>query len=439
MSAIEPKPKGAGLTSVPGRPVGVPDPQALAALPDDSLLEIVQRQTFRFFWEGAHAVSGLAFDRVGSEPADDDKAAIGGTGFGIMAILVGAERGWVTREAALARLGSMLDLLTSATCYHGAFPHFMNGRTGATIPFSRKDDGGDLVETSFLIMGLLCARQYFDRDTPQERALRGRINWIWEEVEWSWYTRDGRNVLYWHWSPNNGWASSLEIRGWNECLVTYVLAAGAPRYPIDPLVYHHGYAVGREFLNGRRYYDIELPLGMPFGGPLFFSHYSFCGLDPRGLSDRYADYGLQVQRHVAINRAHCIANPGKHPGYGEACWGLTASDDPEGYSAHAPDNDNGTISPTAAIASLPFAPAEALKVVRHLLVRHGKRIWGSYGFVDAFNERRDWFAATYLAIDQGPIVVMLENFRSGLLWKLFMSVPEVRAGLARLGFSRSGG
>lgn len=409
---------------------------ALAALPDAQLLEAVQRQTFNYFWDGAHPVSGLALDRcLARSSGADDKAAIGGSGFGVMAIIVAVERGWITRDAALDRLTRMLDTLTAATCYHGAYAHFVNGRTGATIPFYRKDDGGDLVETSFLFMGLLCARQYFNRDTRAEQSVRGRITWLWEEVEWSWYTQGDRRVLYWHWSPNNGWAMDHEIHGWNECLVTYVLAAGAPRYPINPLAYHRGFASGSGFRNGRSYYDIELPLGMPFGGPLFFAHYSFCGLDPRGLKDKYADYWELNRRHVAINRAHCVANPNKFKGYGAACWGLTASDDPDGYSAHAPDNDNGTISPTAALASIAYAPQEVLLTLRHFLDEHGERLWGRFGFADAFCEQRNWYADTYIAIDQGPIVVMMENHRSGLLWKLFMSVPEVQTGLRRLGFS----
>jgi hypothetical protein len=409
---------------------------ALATLPDEQMLEIVQRQTFNFFWDGAHPVSGLAPDRCTTRAnAADDKAAIGGSGFGIMAILVAAERGWVTREAAVDRVTRMLDLLTAATCYHGAYAHFVNGRTAATIPFYRKDDGGDLVETSFLCMGLLCARQYFNRDSQAEGSLRGRITWLWEEVEWDWYTQQGRSVLYWHWSPNNGWAMDHEIRGWNECLITYVLAAGAPRYPVNPVVYQRGYASGNGFLNGKRYYDIELSLGMPFGGPLFFAHYSFCGLDPRGLKDKYADYWELNRRHVAINRAHCIANPYNFKGYGPDCWGLTASDDPDGYSAHAPDNDNGTISPTAALSSLPYAPQEVMSTLRHFLREHGEKLWGRFGFADAFCEQRNWYADTYIAIDQGPIVVMMENQRTGLLWKLFMSVPEVQTGLRRLGFT----
>jgi hypothetical protein len=411
-------------------------PAALAALSDDALIDAVQRQTFRFFWEGAHPTSGLAPDRRTTRVQEvDDLVAIGGSGFGVMALIVAVERGWVTREAAVERLGSMLDVLLRATCYHGTFPHFMNGRTGDTIRFSRKDDAGDLVETSLLCMGLLCARQYFQGETAAEASLRQRITALWDEVEWDWYTQGGRKLLYWHWSPYNGWAMDHEIHGWNECLITYVLAASSKRYAIDPVVYHRGFAAGRDFLNGKAYYGIELPLGMPYGGPLFFAHYSFCGLDPRGLKDRYADYWDLNVRHVRINHAHCIANPHKHKGYGAHCWGLTASDDPDGYAAHAPDNDNGTISPTAALSSLPYAPHEVMQALRHFLTRYGDKVWGRYGFIDAFCEQRGWYADTYLAIDQGPIVVMMENHRSGLLWKLFMSVPEVQEGLRRLGFS----
>ena len=414
------------------------DPKKLAALPDDALLEIVQRQTFRYFWEGAHSVSGLAFDRrTAGKSVDDaieDPVAIGGSGFGVMTLIVAAERGWIEREAALERLGRTLELLLCARRYHGAFPHFMNGRTGETIAFSPNDDAADLVETSLLMMGLLCAREYFGRDTQEEVAARSRITTLWEEVEWSWFTRGGREVLYWHWSPCHGWAMDHAIRGWNECLITYVLAASSPRHSIDPAVYHRGFASGPGFRNGKSWYDIELPLGMAYGGPLFFTHYSFCGLDPRGLTDRYADYWQQNVRHVHINRAHCVANPKKFDGYGESCWGLTASDDSAGYSAHAPDNDNGTISPTAALASLPYDPAAVMTALRHFLKGHGKRLWRELGFVDAFCEAEDWYADTFLAIDQGPIVLMIENHRTGLLWNLFMAVPEVQAGLRRLGF-----
>ena len=415
-------------------------PAELAQLPDDALIDAVQRQTFRFFWDAAHPSSGLARDRCTTRGVpDDDLVVSGGSGFALMAIIVASERGWVTRDAALERIVQMVELLSRATCYHGAFPHFLDGRSGATIPFSRKDDGGDIVETSLLLQGLLCVREYFSGDGEIETQLRKRIGEIADDVEWTWYQREGREVLYWHWSPNNGWAMDHEIRGWNECLITYVLAAGSNRYAIDPIVYHNGFASGRGFLNGKSYHGIELPLGPPYSGPLFFAHYSFMGLDPRGLKDRYADYWRQNVAHTRIHQAYCAANPGRHAGYSENCWGLTASDDPDGYDPHAPDRDNGTISPTAAVASLPYAPTEVLRALRHFLTRHGDKVWNRFGFVDAFNEDRGWFADTYLAIDQGPIVVMLENHRSQLLWKLFTRAPEVRRGLQRLGFERSAG
>jgi len=408
-------------------------PAALARLPDDALLDALQRRTFRFFWEGAEPVSGLARDRNRqSADAGNALAAVGGSGFGVMAMIAAVERGFVTRAAFLERLARMLAALERAARHHGVFPHFLDGVSGATIPFGPRDDGGDLVETSFLMMGLLAARQYLDR--PQEAALRARITGLWEAVEWDWHVQPGQDVLTWHWSAKHGFAMNHAIRGWNECLITYVLAAASPTHAIAPGIYEKGFCAGPDFRNGASYYGVRLPLGPALGGPLFFSHYSFCGLDPRGLRDSHADYWEQNVAQARINIAHCVANPGGFAGYGPSCWGLTASDDPGGYDAHAPGNDNGTISPTAALSSFAYAPQEAFAALRCFLAVHGDRLWGRYGFTDAFNPTRGWFADTFLAIDQGPIVVMAENYRSGLLWRLFMAIPEVRAGLARLGF-----
>lgn len=401
----------------------------------EALLDEVQHRTFGYFWDFAHPACGLARDRARSDDdPGDDVVAVGGSGFGIMAILVSVERGWVTRQQALDRLLTATGFLERAERFHGVFPHFMDGSTGRAIPFGPLDDGGDLVETAYLIQGLLAAREYFAGAGPAEAALRDRIDRLWRGVEWSWHTRGGEPVLYWHWSPARGWAMNHPIRGWNECLIAYVLAAGAPEHAIDPDVYHLGWAAGPDFRNGRRYHGIELPLGPAYGGPLFFAHYSFLGLDPRGLVDRYADYWVQNVAHVRINEAHCRINPNGFSGYGPDCWGLTASDDDQGYAAHDPANDRGVISPTAAVSSLPYWPEAAMRSIRHFRHRLGGRAWGRYGFVDAFNESVGWFAPTYLAIDQGPIVGMIENHRSGLLWRLFMSAPEVRLGLARLGF-----
>ena len=404
-------------------------------LDDAALLEHVQRQTFRYFWDFAHPTSGLSRERSNSAFGyGQEVVAVGGSGFGVMAIVIAAHRGWIERRDAVAHLLKSVVFLGRADSYHGVFPHFLHGETGRTIPFSRKDDGGDLVETSFLMAGLLCARQYFAGEEAPERELRNRINALWRDVEWNWHTRGNSNVLFWHWSPNNDWSMNHEIRGWNECLITYVLAAASPRYPISADVYHRGWTQGRAFRNGRTYYGIELPLGPDYGGPLFFAHYSFMGLDPRGLKDEFADYWEQNIRHALINREHCIRNPKDYEGYSAHCWGLTASDNDQGYSAHAPDNDRGVIAPTAALSSLPYTPEYSMNALRHFYDRLGDRIWGEYGFTDSFSESRNWYASSNLAIDQGPIIGMIENHRSGLLWRLFMSCPEVRDGLGKLGF-----
>jgi len=405
-------------------------------LSDEELLELVQRQTFRYFWEGAHPVSGLALDRHGRDrDAAEAPVVIGGSGFGALALLVACERGWVTRGQCLARLERMLDSLERAHRYHGMYPHLIRGDSGATIAFGPQDDGGDLVETAFLFQGLLCVRGYFEGASAAETGLRERISRLWNEAEWSWYIQEGRHALTWHWSPVHGFARNMEVRGWNECLIAYVLAAGAPEHPIPPSAYHEGWARGPEFINGHSYEGIELPLGPPWGGPLFFAHFSFCGLDPRGLTDRYADYWRQCMSHTRINYAYCVRNPHDYRGYGPACWGLSASDSVVGYSAHAPDNDLGVITPAAALSSFVYAPTEAMAALRHFYEDLGQRIWGRFGFVEAFSEQRDWYADSYVAINQGPLISMIENYRSGLLWKLCMRIPEVQAGLRALGFS----
>jgi hypothetical protein len=405
-------------------------PAIRKGLDDAALLDLVQRHTFRYFWDFAHPVSGLARDRT----RIPDRIAVGGSGFGAMAMIVAVERGWITREQAVGRLRMMLDHLARATRYHGAFPHFLDGRTDGTIAFMSKDDGGDIVETSLLFQGLLTAREYFSRKDPDETALREAIETLWREVEWDWYTRDGGKVLIWHWSPAYGWAVNQEIRGWNECLITYVLATASPTHPIGPEAYHEGWATGGQFRNGQRYYDIELPLGPPYGGPLLFAQYSFLGLDPHGLKDRYADYWQQNVAHTRINYEYCVENPVGCSGYGRDCWGLTASTGEHGYAAFAPGSDLCVIAPTAALSSMPYAPELVMPALRHFYEDLGDRLWGEYGFIDAFSLASGWYSSEHLAVNQGPIVVMIENFRTGLLWDLFMSCREVQTALGALGF-----
>jgi hypothetical protein len=401
-------------------------------IPDSQLMDSVQRRTFTFFWEDAHPVSGMARERNSS----GDLVTSGGTGFGIMAMVSAVERGFITRAQARDRLLTMTDfLLNRARRYHGAFAHWMNGATGATIPFSPNDDGADLVETSYLIMGLLTAREYFNSADINETTLRQRVDSIWYNVEWDWFRRNNENVLYWHWSEGKGWIMNLRVQGWNECLVTYVLAASSPTHPIPAEVYNEGFARNGGMRNGRSFYGYPLPAGPDFGGPLFFAHYSFLGIDPRGLRDAWVDYEQQVVNHSKINHAYCKANPRRWYGYSDSCWGLTASDNSRGYSAHEPNNDLGVITPTAALSSIPFTPAESMRALHFFYYVLGDRIWTSRGFVDAFELATPWFANSYLAIDQGPIIVMMENHRSQLFWNLMHNCPELRDGLRKLGFT----
>lgn len=400
-------------------------------LSDEDLLTLVQRQTFKYFWDFGHPVSGLARERNTS----GDIVTSGGSGFGIMAIVAAINRQFITREAGLQRMKTIVGFLkNTAERFHGAYPHWLNGVTGEAVPFSEKDDGADLVETSYLIQGLLAARQFFN-GSGDEETLRNDINDIWESVEWDWFTKGGQNVLYWHWSPNYDFQMNFPIHGWNECLITYVLAASSPTHPISKAVYDEGWAQNGAMKNGGVYYGVQLPLGPPNGGPLFFAHYSFLGINPFDLTDAYANYWAQNVSHTKINYNYCVANPKEFVGYSDEVWGLTASDNHGGYSAHSPDNDLGVISPTAAISSIPYTPTESIRALKFFYYKLGDKIWKDYGFIDAFNLSEPWFADSYLAIDQGPQIVMIENYRSGLLWNLFMSCDEVRTGMSNLGFS----
>lgn len=419
-------------------------PGSPSRLSDEELFTLVQKETFQYFWDGAEPVSGMARERIhldGAYPDHDENVVTsGGSGFGAMAVLVGIERGFISRQEGFERLKKITGWLEKADRFHGMYPHWLQGESGKTKPFSLKDDGGDIVESAFLFQGLLCVRQYFKDGNEDEKALAARIDQLWREADWDFYRgKNKENVLFWHWSPNYGWDMNFRITGWNECLIAYVLAASSPSHPTPPEVYHQGWAKNGAIKGGPAKYGLTLALqhnGSPgYGGPLFWSHYSFLGLDPRKLKDQYADYWQHNRNHVLINYKYCVENPQHWYGYGQDCWGLTASYSTRFYAAHRPEEDFGVISPTAALASMPYTPEESKKAMWHFYEKFGDQLFGRYGFYDAFSEHVDWFPRRYLAIDQGPIVVMMENHRSGLLWDLFMSCPEVQEGLTRLGFS----
>jgi hypothetical protein len=400
---------------------------------DDSLLTLVQKKTFDYFWSYAHPTSGLARERFGS----GETVTSGGSGFGIMTIPVAIERGFITRAQGYERINKIVNFLNASSTdkFHGAFPHWINGTTGKVIAFSTKDDGADLVETAFMMQGLLTVQSYFKNGTTAEKAMCNTIQTLWENVDWTWFQQSGQQKLYWHWSPNFGWDMNMPIGGWNEGLIVYVLAASSPTHAITKSVYDSGFARNGAMKNGNTFYGVTLPLGEDNGGPMFFAHYSFLGLNPTHLSDAYANYHIQNTAHAKINYNYCVANPKGQYGYSSNCWGLTASDIQNGYTASSPNNDVGVIAPTAALSSFPYTPTESMQALHFFYYTLGDKLWGDYGFKDAFNLNTRWFADSYLAIDQGPIVVMIENYRTGLLWNLFMQQANVQTGLTKLGFS----
>lgn len=421
-------------------------------LSDDELLTMLQEACFRYYWEGAHPVAGATLENI---PGDERIVATGATGFGIMALIVGVDRGFITRQQGLERIAQILDFLEKVPRYHGAWPHFSNGFTAQSmLVFGMFDNGGDLVETSFLMEGLLAARQYFKEDGEAGKNIYDRITHLWETVEWDWYRRSPQsNALLWHWSPQWSWYIDHRLTGFNETMITYLLAIASPTHAVPASLYYTGWAgqsqaaiayrsgwsgssEGDHYQNGHTYYGIKLDVGAGTGGPLFFTQYSFMGFDPHGIRDRYTDYFENNRNLALINLAYCESDPGHYQGYGPDDWGLTASDDQLGYSAHAPDpaSDNGTITPTGALSSFPYTPVASMAALKFFYRELGDRLWGVYGPHDAFNLSRNWFSPVYMGLDQAPIVVMVENYRSGLIWKLFMSNPEIQPMLNKIGF-----
>lgn len=410
---------------------------------DEELLDFIQKTHFNYMWEGAESTSGLAPERIhmdGDYPQNDaDVITTGGSGFGIAGLLVGIDRGFVTREQGVERLHKIADYLGTADRFHGVWPHWLHGPTGKVKPFGKKDNGGDLVESAFLMQGLLCVREYFKNGNENEQQLAGKIDTLWKEMDWTWYL-NGQDVLYWHWSPEYGWEMNFPLEGYNECLITYILAASSPTHTIPASAYHNGWARSGGIKSDAAAYGHPLVLkhngAEEYGGPLFWSHYSYIGLSPKGLNDQYADYWQLNKNQALINYDYCVENPKGFAGYGDNCWGLTASYSVNGYSAHMPmKNDLGVITPTAALSSFPYTPEQSMKALKHFYFDLGDKIWGEYGFYDAFSVQDNWYPQRYLAIDQLTIAPMIENYRTGLLWNLFMGAPEIQEGLKKLGFT----
>lgn len=410
---------------------------------DSAFLDYIQKAHINYLWKGAEPISGMAPERIhldGVYPENDQNVVTtGGNGFAIAGLLVGIDRGFIPRQAGVVHLTKIVNFLTKADRFHGMWPHWMYGNTGKVKPFGQKDDGGDLVESSFLMEGLLCVRQYFRNGNTEEKQLADKIDILWKQMEYSWYLHN-QNVLYWHWSPNYGWEMNFPLQGYNECLIAYILGASSPTYSIPASAYHEGWARSGGIVSNASPYGIPLEVkhngAEEYGGPLFWAHYSYIGLNPKGLKDQYADYWNVTRNQALVNYMYCVANPKSFKGYSDSCWGLTASYSVTGYEAHMPmNNDKGVITPTAALSSFPYTPAESMRVLKYFYFQLGDKLWGQYGFFDAFSIGDNWYPKRYLAIDQCTVAPMIENYRSGLLWKLFMSCPEVQDGLKKLGFN----
>ncbi|WP_458628795.1 glucoamylase family protein [Winogradskyella sp. PC D3.3] len=419
------------------------DDPVVETLTDEEIMDLIQETTFKYFWDYADANSGAARERYHpNDPTNSQNiVTTGGSGFGIMAILVGIERGYISRSEGFDRLAQILTFFENADRFHGAWPHWINGTNGSVVPFSAEDNGGDLVETALLAQGLICVKEYFKNGTTEEAALATQADVLWKGVEWDWYTQ-GQNALYWHWSSSNGFSINLELKGYNETLIAFILGAASPDFPIPAEAYHQGWASNGSIVSSSSQYGIPLVLDHAGTGtgPLFWAHYSFLGLNPKNLSDQYANYWDLNVNHTNINYQYCVNNPNNYVDYGEDCWGLTASysrnsDGSTGYAAHDPENDLGVISPTAAISSIPYTPEKSLAAM-HYFYSKKDVLLGPAGFYDAFSPHyNDWVTERYLAIDQGPEIIMIENHRSGLFWNLFMQNEDVQNGLDALEFT----
>lgn len=405
---------------------------------DDELLTMVQEASFRYYWEAAEPHSGMTRENT---PGNDDIIALGASGFGIMAIVSGTHRGFISRQQAIERLLQITSFLEKADRYHGAWPHFLSGGTAHRLPvFDIYDNGADLVETSFLMEGLLTARQYFKGDSPQEQELYSRITKLWQEVDWNWFrATPEHDALYWHWSPEYSFHIANRLTGWNEVMITYLLAIASPIHEVPANIYYSGWAgeaVHAPYRSGKTYYGIPLDVGEGTGGPLFFTDYSFMGFDPHHLRDKYTNY-FENNRNIAlINYEYCLDNPHHWKGYGADMWGLTAVDGPRGYVPYepTPQLDDGTIAPTGAISAFPYTPEKSIRALKHFYRDLGAQVWGIYGFRDAFNLQENWYSGITMGLNQAPMVVMIENYRSGSIWKSFMENPEIRPALERIGF-----
>ncbi|NCB67653.1 MAG: hypothetical protein EOM47_02245 [Bacteroidia bacterium] len=387
-----------------------------------------QRKNFNFFFNGA-SPTGMALE--GNDRGD--VVTTGGSGFGVMALIVGTERGWITREQSTTHMQKIVRFLGKAERYKGAWSHWYNP-DGTAHAFGDQVKTGDIIETAFMMAGLLAAGEYYTNTTAVEKEIRDSVASFWKTINWRFFAGTDNALNWLYYSQEN--RLTMHIKGWNEGLISYILALGAPEpMNISADVYNNGWLSGGGILNRTgKFYGYDLPLGENYGGPMFFAHYSFLGLNPNLMEDNYANYWLQNVGHTMINRHYCVYEAPKSFKYSERDWGLTAcygGRPPWEYSARSPLNDDGVLAPTAALGSYPYTPFYSTQVLMHLA--ENSLAHGTYGFVDAYSPETSTSEKKHLAIDQGPIVVMMENYRSGLIWNLLMKNPDIQKGLVLAG------
>lgn len=397
-------------------------------------LNDLHKRTVNYFWSTSSSGGSDVYSGMAGEGADRKSTlASGGTGFGVMAIVSGVERGWINRADAAERMQTLVRFLGKADRFKGAWSHWIEP-DGTAVPWGGKT-GGDLLETSLLMQGLLVVREYFDGNSAVEMEVRDSINSFYNAIEFNNFTNE-KKTLYWSWYPSqNGEEESYElpISGYNEAQIAYILALGAPNNTISTDVYQSGWYQNGALAKQKSTYGYATTVSDPKSKPMFLSHYSMLSMNPKMMEDQYMNYWDYSVKHALINRHFCVYDASSK-GYGEGVWGLTASYGEEGYSAHSPTNDLGIIAPTAAFASFPYTPYYSMQMLLNLTENY-KTLYGTLGFYDAFCPSTGWQSYQYLAIDQGPIAVMIENYRSGLIWELFMQAPEIQKGLALAGIA----
>ncbi|AUD04610.1 glucoamylase family protein [Spirosoma pollinicola] len=444
--------------------VGVAQPRPYTfTKADNAFLDSLQHDTFRFFWETANPANGLVPDR-GPTPAF---ASIAAVGFGLTSYLVGVERGYITRSQAADRTVKTLrffakapqaEKTTGVTGYKGFFYHFLDMKTGERF----KQVELSTIDTALLLGGILSAQSYFDKNTPIEMEIRQLAEQIYGRVDWTWI-QARRPFVSMGWHPEKGFIDA-DWKGYNEAMLLYVLALGSPTHPVNADVWpawtkSYNWAAPH-WANFRAQPHVNFD-------PLFGHQYSHVWIDFRGIKDAYMtskgfDYAENSRRATYANRGYCSANPAKWQGYSSTIWGLTACDGPKdttvagriffSYRARGAAIqqvvDDGTIAPTAAGGSIAFAPEICLPALRAMKSKYGAKLYGKYGFLDAFNPTyrypsafangstaTGWFDRDYLGIDQGPILLMAENARTNFVWNLMKRNPHIRKGLERAGFT----